>query len=220
MNFEHVCVKVLLAVIVCGVCFGCIAFAEHYDNFVPALSRKKLYITICMISSAVTCVIKDNVWQSMGMEIVLGALLFACITDYTQCQVYHFTWWIAGSVVMGWLFVAICRGEPIPWLELILFCMLQELLFAKLYGRADCHAFCVCAVMYALLEKGMLCYLLHMWIAFLLLAGIQWHQGNIAGNGNLKKPVPLIPYIVLTFLLLYVATTCEIFLLNKYSHLT
>lgn len=218
MNFEHVCGNMLVATVVCGVCLGCVVFVEYCDGFVMTQGRKMLYIKICMIGSVVASVEKVNIWQSIGLGIVFGTLLFACITDYTQCQVYCFIWWIAGSVVIVWLAVMMSKGEQIPWLELVVFCIIQELLFSKLYGKADCHAFCVCAVMYALLEKGMLCYLLHMALSLLLLTCVQWRRGNITRSANLKIPVPFIPYIVLAFLLLYLVITCEIFPLNKYSH--
>lgn len=212
MNFGHVCVSALMAVIICGVCFGCIAVVEYCDNFAIGQERGMLYVKICAIGTAMASLFRFGLWQSVAMGIVLGALLFACITDCAQCQVYRFTWWIAGSVSIVWLIVVISRKEQIHWWELILFCMLQELGFAKLYGKADCHAFCTCATVYTALGRGIWWYVLHMTLSFLLLSYIQWRNGNIAHDGNLKKPVPYMPYIVLLFVLLCIGMA------NKYSY--
>lgn len=80
-----------------------------------------------------------------------------------------------------------------------LFVLLQLKLFSKMYGRADCYAFCVCALAEAAAGLGIVEFLIHMLAAFCLLAVIQGIHRNIDRRGNLKQPVPFLPYITLAF---------------------
>ena len=84
-------------------------------------------------------------------------------------------------------------------LELFLFILLQEVGFAKLYGRADCHAFVACAMLERALGMGMKEYLTHMLLAYIFLAIVQGAKRNIGRDGNLKKPIPFLPYITVSF---------------------
>ena len=90
-------------------------------------------------------------------------------------------------------------GEALP--GLLFFICLQQFLFSRMYGRADCHAFSVCALHLASLGVGLRGYLEQMLLAFLFLAIFQFFRKNIADNGNLKRPVPFLPYITLAFFL-------------------
>lgn len=87
----------------------------------------------------------------------------------------------------------------LQWMTLITFLSLQFSLFYGMYGKADTYAFCVCAMAETSLEWGMKGYLLHMLVSFLWLALIQGGRHNIAKTGNLKEPVPFLPYITLAF---------------------
>ncbi len=138
------------------------------------------------------------------LAMVMGCLLFACVTDRALCQVYNVTWW-AASLAAAPLFWQSCRkgpggGERV--LELALFLGLQLLVFARMYGRADCYAFCICALAQAGLGMGLLEFLCQMAAAFGMLALVQGARGNLGGDGNLKQPVPFLPYITASFYLM------------------
>ncbi|MCM1101958.1 MAG: hypothetical protein NC079_09580 [Clostridium sp.] len=152
-------------------------------------------------------------------NIFAGCLLAASVMDWWEKMVYRFVWWAAGiaagiSLVLfccgGWEGMTREIGEEIEWgigwetvtgtvLLLIGFVLLQHLWFSRFYGRADCHAFCVCAVMLAACGYGYADYLTHMAVVFGSLSVIQFCRGNIARNGQLKKPVALVPYITVGF---------------------
>lgn len=79
--------------------------------------------------------------------------------------------------------------------SILLFALLQYVLFMRLYGRADGMAFLVSALAEASLGYDMQMYLLHMILSYLLLSLVQGLKRNIGGKGRLKKPVPFLPYI-------------------------
>lgn len=76
---------------------------------------------------------------------------------------------------------------------------LQFMLFARMYGKADCYAFCVCAIAGASLGMGFPDYLWQMLLALCLLFPVQLLRRNIGKSGNLKQPVAFLPYITLAF---------------------
>ncbi len=76
---------------------------------------------------------------------------------------------------------------------------LQLLLAGRIYGRADGYAFCACALTEALLGISAVGFLLHMLFAYCLLFAVQLARRNINGRGNLRRPVPFLPYITAAF---------------------
>lgn len=152
-------------------------------------------------------------------NIFAGCLLAASVMDWWEKMVYRFVWWGAGAAAGlsfvfcgcgGWEEATRKIGEEIGrgmgWeavagfvLPLMGFVLLQYLWFSRFYGRADCHAFCVCAAMLAACGYGYADYLTHMAVVFGSLSVIQFCRGNIARNGRLKKPVALVPYIAAAF---------------------
>ena len=139
------------------------------------------------------------------MAVILGCLLLACVTDLAICQVHNFVWWF-GGIAAGLLLWAELKRAPVAVSnvlpELITFCVIQFVLFSRLYGRADCYAFCVCAGTEAGRGMGMRDFLEHMLFSFLLLTVVQAFRKNISLKGNLKEPVPFLPYITAAFYLL------------------
>lgn len=131
--------------------------------------------------------------------VIAACLLSACITDLRTCQVYNITWWISGAAATALLFGERGVLEPRSLLELGIFILLQLTLFPKMYGRADCYAFSVCAVAEAAAGMSLTGYLFHMLLSFLLLAFVQAFRHNIGRGGNLRHPVPFLPYITLAF---------------------
>lgn len=131
--------------------------------------------------------------------VIALCLLSACITDCRSCQVYNVTWWVSGAAAVALLLGERGRPEIGLFLELGFFVLLQLLLFPKMYGRADCYAFSVCAVAEAAAGLSLRGYLLHMLLSFMLLAFVQALRHNIDRRGNLRQPVPFLPYITLAF---------------------
>lgn len=138
------------------------------------------------------------------MNVLLWGLITICllsawVMDCRTRLVYNFLWWISGTAALGLLVL----NRPLPsltqWMELLVFISLQLFLFSRLYGRADCYAFCVCAMAEKAVGLTFLDYLIHMMLAFLLLALVQGMRHNIDRGGNLKEPVPFLPYITLAF---------------------
>lgn len=142
---------------------------------------------------------------------VMGCLLLACVTDIVMYQVYDFVWWLSGaaSAILLWkrLWVTddirnglgILFGLTVIWL-------IQLLVFGRLYGKADCYAFCVCAAAETGLGMELELIVTHMVLAFGMLVPVQFISKNITLRGNLKKPVAFIPYITAgLYLLLFFA---------------
>lgn len=138
-----------------------------------------------------------DISDSVLLGMVSGSMIFAGITDILISKVYDFIWWIAIAAEL-----AIYIHHPVSLWKLVclaVFFMLQELVFSKLYGRADCHAFCICAVMESIFGMDITGFLIHMLLAFTFLAVVQCLKRNVGDRGRLKVPVPFIPYIIMTF---------------------
>lgn len=134
--------------------------------------------------------------------LVSGCLFFACITDLQICRAYNFTWWpagMAGLVLWGVRQHGSWPGSVLSLLGWVLFALAQQFLFARLYGRADCHALCVCTLAQSALGMGMVEYLMQIILAFLLLSLHQGIRQNIGSRGRLKVPVPFLPYITIAY---------------------
>lgn len=132
------------------------------------------------------------------LGVTAGGLLFACLTDVRYCKVYDFVWWM--ELTAG---VLLLYSQPVQWPfvwgQFVCFLFLQNCLFGRFYGRADVYAFCACGLLESVFGIGLLGYLLHMAGAFLLLTVVQGLRHNIGADGNLKRPVAFLPYIVLSF---------------------
>lgn len=138
----------------------------------------------------------------LSLSLIMGCLLLACITDIAICQVYNFVWWISGALAIV-LIIGRRPGASAVW-EVLLFGVIQMTLFARMYGKADCYAFCVCAAAEAELGFRLSGFLFHMLVSFLLLAAVQTVRRNIGPGGQLKRPVPFLPYITAGFYLMLV----------------
>ncbi len=130
------------------------------------------------------------------------SLLYGCITDLKSQRVYNFTWWFGGLAAGGLLWGSLSAGSPPAVLcHLAAYMALQLGLFSHMYGRADCYAFCVCAIAEASFGMGFPDYLALMLLALLLLFPVQLVKRNIARDGNLRTPVAFLPYISAAFML-------------------
>lgn len=153
------------------------------------------------------CVRRCSVGEWLMWGIMGGSLLLACVTDRLLRQVYNFTWWIfLAALALLW---GMGGGSPRPLqgsymdcesLGWVMVYLGLQLLFAGcVYGRADSYAFCVCALAQTLLGISVAGFLVHMSIAYVLLFVIQLARRNIDRRGNLRKPVPFLPYITAAF---------------------
>lgn len=141
-------------------------------------------------------------FSRLSLSLLMGYLLLACITDMAICQVYNFVWPVSGAAAL--MLLADRGWEAAAVGEILLFCAIQMALFARMYGKADCYAFCVCAVAEAGLGFGMMGFLIHMLMSFFLLAAVQAVRRNIGQGGSLKRPVPFLPYITAAFYIMLI----------------
>ena len=135
--------------------------------------------------------------QVLLLGILWGGLLAAWVMDVETHLIYDFVWWISGSAALLLLLFS-GNTQLIRW-DISIFIVLQHLVFGRLYGRADCHAFSVCALAEGAFGMTMQDYLVHMMIALCILAVVQLVEGNVTGEGRLKEPVPFLPYITVSF---------------------
>lgn len=137
----------------------------------------------------------------LGLILFAGGLLAACIMDIKEQMVYRFLWLFSGVGAVLLLVIRVYTdGMQVEWLmELVFFIVLQQLWFKWFYGRADCHAYCVCAIAMSAFGLVLIDYVMHMLITFVGLAVVQLLRRNVGSGGRLKKPVALIPYITIAF---------------------
>lgn len=204
--------------IVFGVTVSCLFLFGYLDcKFVQCIEflQRRLWSIMILCFMQEICMflmIMHNEVKLAGVAFVCGGsfagtLCAACISDCVFQQVYHFVWWLAGGAGICLLFLRL------PWQMLdiwgiFLFFLLQQGLFARWYGRADCHAFCVCALVQRTFGLSFAGYLVHMLLAFGILIIVQGFRRNISHRGNLKSPVAFLPYIVFSF---YLNTFLNIF---------
>lgn len=177
----------------------------------PGKSAPAVVFAACILGDVLSGLIlgQGEFLTRLSLSFFIGCLLLACITDIAICQVYNFVWWISGAAATALLIGR--RPEVSAVWEVLLFGVIQMTLFARMYGKADCYAFCVSAVAEAGLGFGPAGFLMHMLVSFLLLAAVQAVRRNIGSGGCLKKPVPFLPYITAGFylMLLFAVVFCE-----------
>lgn len=205
--------------IIYGVASIGIFLIQNLDEADWTMEKKERAVLFgcCGINSVLICHIsRMDAASTLLLSILAGCLLFACMTDYKTCMVFQFTWWIAGIMGGALLYRSLTTECMVLWsedlqreqrlLSLLLYIVLQEVIFCKAYGRADCHAFVVCAIVENAFGMNLLGCLVHMLLAFGALAITQAFHHNINRKGNLKQPVAFLPYITISFwVLLYVA---------------
>ena len=144
--------------------------------------------------------------------LLAGGLLSAAYMDRRNCWVYNYVWWwclpwtgilLGLPVSEAYMEDGVCRITDRFSIQqaaaVALFVLLQQILFAQMYGRADCHAFSVCALAGCAWQGNLLWFLIHMLSALTLLAAVQFCRRNVTPDGKLHVPKPFIPYIVVTF---------------------
>lgn len=190
---------------------GCLLIVGRLDYEEPIVPKKGQWLVIVGLCLAVGYFIKMLHFSQSALEaallyVILGCLLFAGITDWYIGKAYHFIWWI--GIAAAFFRFCLTSGHSGSYhtamavISLLLFAGLQETVFARFYGRADCHAFCVCAFAEGSFGMGMTAFWVHMVLAFGLLVIVQGIRCNIGKSGRLKRPVPFLPYITASFLII------------------
>lgn len=177
----------------------------------PLFLNKRMRLGTAAISllegAAVLMTAEKSGTERLLLTIMGGCLLLASVTDLLLSQVYHFVWWPA--LAAAGMLLGVRRRQGFfdspgtgPWdlfLPLVFFLFLQYTIFRRMYGKADYYAFCVCAVAETAEGMGLMGYLIHMLLSYAFLLPVQAFRHNIGREGNLKQPVPFLPYITAAF---------------------
>lgn len=115
--------------------------------------------------------------------------------DHEKQEVYRFIWLIPATVIIPDILQKTGTG-------LLIFLLLQFLVFARFYGKADAFAFSICAGALSALGGDMIIFLIQMLTALILLFTVNLFQHNINGKGNLKRAKPFIPYIYASWIIM------------------
>lgn len=187
---------IVLWMVICGVWWFCLWIVKSFDETDWVIRRKEYvwWIGVSLANAALIENLRQSTAVMVELSVLAGCMIFACMTDIKIYEVYGFVWWIGAACG------AIGLQENLGKLpELVFFCFLQEKFFCRFYGRADCHAFVICALVQSGMGLGLREYLIHMLFAFGGLAVIQLRRNNINRRGNLKQPVAFLPYITVSF---------------------
>lgn len=131
--------------------------------------------------------------------LVLAVYLTVCaITDFQTCKVYDLLQVPAAAA--GAVLCLLQTSLPEGGRGLVLFALLQYLLFMRFYGEGDVMAFQICSLYLVGRGGDLRTLLLHMALAFILLGAVQAFKRNINKKGNLIVPVPFFPYIACSLL--------------------
>ncbi len=136
----------------------------------------------------------------IAASVCLGA---ASLSDLKTRSVADLIWWIMAASGLFLLFPDPGDAGLTDLLECVLVIVIQEHIMCRAYGRADSHAFSCCALFFAFSGFGLEAHILHMSLALGLLTVVQLIRGNIDGRGKLRCPVPFIPYISVSFLVVF-----------------
>lgn len=150
--------------------------------------------------------------EELLCSLLAGGLLAAACMDAKSSYVYNYVWW--WCLLWTGMLLALPAAAPeagtCAWkitdrfdiqqaAAVASFVFLQQFLFARMYGRADCHAFSVCALAGCIWKWDLPGFLIHMLLSVTLLAVVQFAGRNVTWNGKLRIPKPFIPYIVAAF---------------------
>lgn len=158
---------------------------------------------LCALNGLCVLLLKTkSFWPEMLlMGCFAGSLLTAAIMDLWEQMVYRFVWWSAGGALAVLSVLQFgsreMTGEFV--IHTVVYIFLQQAVFGHFYGRADCHAFSVCALCMAVLGMDICNFVRHMALTFVGLTVVELARRNVTRGGRLKRPAPLVPYIVSAF---------------------
>ena len=176
-------------------------------------SERHLLFAVCLLSEGMLFLKGWADPDALGGAFVCfcilwGCLLAACVMDGKEKQVYRFVWKLAGIALTGYAAFGLAGVKDFSveivllqnsCIEYLIFVLLQQGLFSKLYGKADCYAFSLCGGAWIIKGDVFSRCVIHMAISFCLMTIVQLFRQNVTGAGRLKQPVPMIPYITAGF---------------------
>lgn len=129
-----------------------------------------------------------------------GMFVYLIVTGVMDSQLQMVSDFLHGIGLLSVGVMAFCsQAKSEIWCSFLIFCLIQYFVFRHMYGPADVVIFMVCSMFFAAEGKNLDTYLLHMGLTFSILGVVQLFRGNISRGGNLKEPVALIPYVVISF---------------------
>lgn len=127
-------------------------------------------------------------------RVLFWMLLIAAAVEDHRTQEIH-TWLPVSGMLAGAVLMAVKGISFRNFAEVAVFCLLQLVVFARMYGFGDCLVFMMCAMYLTLCcGRGLLDDLLLMLVTYCLLTIAQLCRRNVRG-GNLKESTAMIPYI-------------------------
>ncbi|MBQ8823128.1 MAG: hypothetical protein IJZ82_10825 [Lachnospiraceae bacterium] len=158
-----------------------------------------LFALCVFMGGGIFCLEQGNYVRMVTGILMLAYLTLCSITDRYMQQVYDNVQLYAGILLAA---LAFCREIP-PGVgaELIVFGIVQGFLFRRMYGEGDVMGFLICAL--SLVEKGILIWMVHMAITYILLGIVQGRKKNVGRDGNLRVPVPLFPYMACAYIFVF-----------------
>lgn len=204
--------SILRGSLVGTVCFGLVLilffFLQRYDEELKISMGYKgclLLLLTGVCGGSIVCLVEKGNWLGMaGGALMLIYLLLCSVTDLCMQQVYDV---VQLCVCGGLAIMLLCRDiSPSFGVELIIFAFVQAIVFRRMYGEGDVMGFLICAL--SLMEEGILVWVLHMGITYILLGLVQGVKGNVGRDGNLRVPVPLFPYMSCAYGLVFCCRCC------------
>lgn len=205
MSYEHVCGN-LMWYIGIGLVSGVILYGLYrLDDEFMVCDKSKLWHSWCIWSTVTGVMLYGHMEKSCGVEVtgywLLAVYFVLCgVMDgelKLVCDIFHYIGLLGGCLLL----VQKAPAEELL-VSLLLFALLQGILFRRMYGRADICAFVICALYLTAEGHDMEGLLFHMVVTFLLLGIVQVVRRNISRRGNLKQPVALFPYIIVGFFMI------------------
>lgn len=187
-----------------GILFWIGSRDEDWDLCLPPWAYAALTAAAGLNSFCILLLGNTLFWTDLMLGWMAGSLTAAVLMDLWDRMIYRYVWWSAGAAAGCIWLLRVYEGRPggmtySVLIQLMGYILIQQIWFGKLYGRADCHAFSVCAAGMAAYGLNFADYVIHMSLAYLGLTAVQFIAGNVASGGRLKEPVPFVPYIVAAF---------------------
>ncbi len=177
---------------------GCQLIKVLDSKFRVAFGKNKAVMVFTIVGLVTAVCIGGN--ENLSNSFFWSSLMLAAYCDYCTTEIYDFVYTPALIAGVSTLFLKHVSQTHVVLTELIIFILLQLLLFRHFYGFSDCIAFSVCAIWMASSGGELYEYFILMTIAYMLLILVQACKRNIDKKGRLKKPIAMIPYIVVAML--------------------
>lgn len=205
MNFGRVCDESwwLLVGMVLGALTLWFLYREDAELGNCEIGKLKTdYLFFCNIGALLLPAdITKEPWYIQGCFV--GMFMYLTVTGVMDYRLQMVSDILHGIGLLCAGIMALCsESGPEVWWSFLTFCLVQYLVFKKMYGPADVIMYMVCAMFLAAEGRTMKAYLMHMALTFILLGVVQAFRRNINKQGNLKEPVALIPYISISFFII------------------